>query len=101
MSAFFFISFRKISFTVIRKKSNVNKLESNDVNKFQIKEFKLKEVEIEKNKELFISLKYSDWDIKGIAPNKLRLIKKENCGPARKRMPLKVAIRTRLSTSDL
>ncbi len=60
------------------KKSDIKSSESKDTNKFQIKEFKLKEVEIEKSKELFISLKYSDWEIKSIAPNKIRLIKKEN-----------------------
>ena len=69
----------------IKNKSALNKnkisnenLNMEDSNDYKIKEYELKEVNIESGKDLYISLKYPDWIIKSISPNQIRLIKNEN-----------------------
>lgn len=59
------------------KISNENiKLEDN--NDYKIKEYELKEVNVESGKALYISLKYPDWIIKSISSNQIRLTRNVN-----------------------
>ena len=51
-------------------------LENN--NDFKIKEYEIKEINVESGKDLYISLKYSDWNVKSISPNQIKLVNNEN-----------------------
>lgn len=60
-----------------REKSN-NDQSQMELNSMKINEYDLKELEIEVNKELSISLKNQGWKIKSISPNLIRFLKQDN-----------------------
>ncbi|MBN2546889.1 MAG: tetratricopeptide repeat protein [Spirochaetes bacterium] len=66
----------------LQKNAEVNEeqkiIEENDLTEFKIIELPLKEVNIEENKDFFISLKSPGWLLKEITPKLIEFFKREN-----------------------
>ncbi len=64
--------------TINKKEKSNNDQNYIEISKMKISEYDLKEIEIEVNKELSISLKNQDWKIISINPNLIKFLKQDN-----------------------